>query len=285
VAGKLLSQYPELLREWDTDANGPAGSVLARGQRLAWWTCGHGHRWQAKVVSRFNGSQSAQCPWCTGQLWAPSPGESFGEVRPDLAHYVELRTGLDVTKLPAAAPFYSELWCGDHEHISECGSLAYFSTRTSPCRRCYGIKQRVDLVALYPPGDRLVGVVPQSVTSADETRLRGWLAAQLDLCPPGTAVKIDRLLYGKPWACPDFVLADRCVVIEYDSPGSPGYGWHQGSRADADAEKTRSLDAVGWVTVRVRIAPLPATSPRDVVAPGLTRAVAAETSAAVLRVG
>lgn len=280
IASALLTDYPDLAAEWDSTANGSPDGVLARGQRLCWWRCAQGHRWTATVVGRFNRSRSWQCPWCSGQIIPPAPGEAVPDVRPDLAHYVDVRRGVALSQLAVKSTFWVSLWCGTNRHEPEGGTVAFLMGRESPCRRCFGIKKRAKLVAAYAYGDRLIDVLPAGPDSAQERRLRNLLEAEgLALCPAGTAIKVQDF-FGKPWARPDIVLSCSRVAIEYDSPGAPGAGLHQDARANADALKTQALAEVGWIVVRARMAPLEATSARDVVARRLTRSTAARVAKA-----
>lgn len=71
------------------------------------------------------------------------------------------------------------------------------------------------------------------------------------------------------------------IAIEYDSEGGSA-GYHAGDRAEADARKDELLRAVRWQVLRVRVRPLPPTSPADVVIERLAVA-AGEVATAVRR--
>lgn len=64
----------ELLREWDSERNLPLTpeTVSYRSKKKVWWTCAHGHHWQAAVHTR-TGSGTG-CPYCSGRF--PIPGEN-----------------------------------------------------------------------------------------------------------------------------------------------------------------------------------------------------------------
>ena len=64
----------DLLREWDSERNLPLTpeTVSYGSKKKVWWTCAHGHHWQAAVHTR-TGSGTG-CPYCSGRF--PIPGEN-----------------------------------------------------------------------------------------------------------------------------------------------------------------------------------------------------------------
>lgn len=61
---KYLSDYPELLSEWDYSKNiglDPQKIIHRTKKVKAWWKCSEGHEWQALVANRTYGSG---CPIC-----------------------------------------------------------------------------------------------------------------------------------------------------------------------------------------------------------------------------
>ena len=66
----LNETNPELLAEWDTTRNQPLTpeQVTKGSGKRVWWTCPHGHSWQAVISVRARGHG---CPVCTGQLIQP----------------------------------------------------------------------------------------------------------------------------------------------------------------------------------------------------------------------
>ena len=98
----------ELLAEWDTEKNLPlTPETVSRGSKhRVWWTCAHGHHWQAAVHTR-SGSGTG-CPYCTGRR--PIPGET------DLAtRYPELARQWHPTKNGALTP--SDVLPGSHQLV------------------------------------------------------------------------------------------------------------------------------------------------------------------------
>jgi len=60
----LATTHPELLKDWDFDANGLAPTDIVFGSHYrASWLCPNGHSWYAKVVTRTGGFKSG-CPSC-----------------------------------------------------------------------------------------------------------------------------------------------------------------------------------------------------------------------------
>ena len=64
----------DLLREWVSEKNLPLTpeTVSYGSKKKVWWTCEHGHHWQAAVHTR-TGSGTG-CPYCSGRF--PIPGEN-----------------------------------------------------------------------------------------------------------------------------------------------------------------------------------------------------------------
>lgn len=56
-----------ILREWDAEKNQPlTPATISHGSRVkVWWTCEHGHHWQAAVYTRSG--RHAGCPICAGR--------------------------------------------------------------------------------------------------------------------------------------------------------------------------------------------------------------------------
>ena len=98
----------ELLAEWDSARNLPlTPETISRGSKhRVWWTCAHGHHWQAAVHTR-SGSGTG-CPYCTGRR--AIPGE------PDLAtRYPDIASQWHPTKNGDLAP--SDVLPGSHRLV------------------------------------------------------------------------------------------------------------------------------------------------------------------------
>ena len=60
---KYLSEYKELMLEWDWEANAglDPNKITYGSNKKAWWICKKGHEWLAALYSRKAGSN---CPKC-----------------------------------------------------------------------------------------------------------------------------------------------------------------------------------------------------------------------------
>ena len=65
----LATLAPELARQWHPTLNGSLTPemVTAGSHQKVWWTCSHGHVWQAVIHSR-SGPRKCGCPICAGQV-------------------------------------------------------------------------------------------------------------------------------------------------------------------------------------------------------------------------
>ena len=62
---KLLSEYPELLREWHPTKNGdskPEEFTHGSGKKV-WWLCQEGHPYDSVIKDRTSKRPSG-CPYC-----------------------------------------------------------------------------------------------------------------------------------------------------------------------------------------------------------------------------
>ena len=69
----LAALRPEMLAEWDYDANQAAGLdpalVRPRSNKKAHWVCVRGHRWEASISNRVGHGRG--CPYCANQRVMP----------------------------------------------------------------------------------------------------------------------------------------------------------------------------------------------------------------------
>lgn len=72
-----------VLEQWDTQQNAPlTPQTVSYGSRQkVWWQCERGHRWQAAVYARSDGSG---CPCCTGKRACPGENDLASQI-PELA--------------------------------------------------------------------------------------------------------------------------------------------------------------------------------------------------------
>lgn len=93
---KYISDFPNLMSEWDHQKNTKLPSEVSSGSHYrAWWRCLKNHEWDSEACSRVKGSQ---CRYCTRrEAW---PGETdIGTENPKLADELvdqSLRTKLMV---------------------------------------------------------------------------------------------------------------------------------------------------------------------------------------------
>ena len=68
IRGKndLLTVAPDYLKEWDYEKNTEVkpDQVMPKSNRMAWWRCGSGHSWRARIYSR----EKNGCPYCSGRF-------------------------------------------------------------------------------------------------------------------------------------------------------------------------------------------------------------------------
>jgi len=63
---KWLSDNSELMAQWDYEKNSNLNpfDLTAHSNRKVCWICNKGHKWQATINNRTNGSN---CPICSGR--------------------------------------------------------------------------------------------------------------------------------------------------------------------------------------------------------------------------
>jgi hypothetical protein len=79
----MATTNPELAAQWHPTMNGdlkPA-LVMAGTNKKIWWSCKHGHAWQATGGTRLSGSG---CPYCSGRYVDPGFNDLF-TANPELA--------------------------------------------------------------------------------------------------------------------------------------------------------------------------------------------------------
>lgn len=94
--------HTRLLDEWDAERNLPLTpeSVSYGSHERVWWRCEQGHKWQAAIYARTNGSG---CPYCAGK--------KVGQGNDLMSLYPELAAQWDLQKKCAAKAV--GLFCGE----------------------------------------------------------------------------------------------------------------------------------------------------------------------------
>ena len=78
----LLSNYPELLKEWDYFKNIKRPEEYVSGSAIkVSWICNKKHKWDATIRSRS--LQNTGCPYCTGRL--PTKENNLKKKFPNIA--------------------------------------------------------------------------------------------------------------------------------------------------------------------------------------------------------
>ena len=81
VTGMMVSDFPNLVAEWDHERNeGDPATIPAGRDVTLWWRCATGHRWQANLgmrTMRQTGCRECNRPWATAT-------SSFAAVHPTL---------------------------------------------------------------------------------------------------------------------------------------------------------------------------------------------------------
>lgn len=119
------------------------------------------------------------------------------------------------------------------------------------------------------PGEAFYSDRAPRATSALEGRLRALLGERLDVDLSTTAVRVRTPFFGHQEVWPDIIVPEFAVAIELDTVGRNG-DEHVGRRERTDRRKDHLLAEVGWHVVRVRVRPLRALGPHDLVVAGVS---------------
>jgi very-short-patch-repair endonuclease len=120
------------------------------------------------------------------------------------------------------------------------------------------------------PGRAFRSAVASRATSASEAAVRAALANRLMVDLGCNAVRVRRAFFDRFEVWPDIVIPELAVAIELDTVGRSA-DEHVGRREAIDRRKDRALREVGWEVIRLRIRPLRALGPYDLVVPGVSQ--------------
>ena len=68
--GKFISDYPNLMKQWDYEKNVlEPKKTAAKTHKFAWWLCEMGHSWEAMIKNRV--LTDCGCPYCTSKKVLP----------------------------------------------------------------------------------------------------------------------------------------------------------------------------------------------------------------------
>lgn len=79
----LAIRFPDIASEWHPtrNRNTAATDVVAGSNSKAWWLCGRGHEWYAKIANRT--ALGRGCPYCANQR--PTQANNLASLFPDIA--------------------------------------------------------------------------------------------------------------------------------------------------------------------------------------------------------
>lgn len=136
----LLSQYPNLAKQWDKKRNGTLDprTITPASHTKVWWRCNKKHSWQAAPYSRTR-EKGSGCPYCAGRKVLAGFNDLASQ-RPGLAE--QWYQPLNGTLTPADVTLGSNKkvwWHCERNHVWQ----AYVYARTKPngtdCPVCAGL--------------------------------------------------------------------------------------------------------------------------------------------------
>lgn len=234
----LVEQYrPERNRDLLLSQIPPAAEVWLV------WVCTIGHEFVATPAEqrgRPGGSRSNRswCPVCavpstlpSGSKW-PRPAPATGAPAAPAPTPIRSRAPRHVPARVAAAP-------------------------TEPA-------------ASIAPGRAFRSALAPRATSATEGAVREAIAARLEVDLSLNAVRVRTPFFDRLEVWPDIVIPELAVAVELDTIGRNA-DEHIGRREATDRRKDRLLREAGWEVVRLRVKPLRALGPFDLVVPGMSQ--------------
>lgn len=207
----LASQYPALVKEWDTEKNLPAlpTTISAGSKRLVWWKCAQGHSWRAQIRSRVSG---CGCPVCAGRLVIPGEND-LASLYPKLAQEWDREKNGPLTPEQVPAGTARKAWWRCKKGHSWRAAIAQRAGQGAGCPVCAGqtvVPGENDFASFYPglaqewDSERNGGLTPDRVTPSSNRKV--WWR-----CPLGhhyMAIVASRTISGS--GCP--YCANRRVL-------------------------------------------------------------------------
>ena len=104
----LLSQMPELAKEWDCELNGELNpeNVTIGSNKKVWWKCEKGHSWQATINHRSKGTG---CPFCSGRN-ASKGVNDLETIYPQLAEQWDYEKNQGIKPSEISAHSHKKVW-------------------------------------------------------------------------------------------------------------------------------------------------------------------------------
>lgn len=100
--------------------------------------------------------------------------------------------------------------------------------------------------------------------------MREAIAARLEVDLSLNAVRVRTPFFDRLEVWPDIVIPELAIAVELDTIGRNA-DEHIGRREATDRRKDRLLREAGWEVVRLRVKPLRALGPFDLVVPGMSQ--------------
>ncbi|WAB81108.1 hypothetical protein OVN18_11235 [Microcella daejeonensis] len=255
------SPYPVLVEQFRPERNGDLLLSQIPPAADVWlvWVCALRHEFVATPAeqrARPGASRSARswCPVCAAPSEAPPPGRRW----------------------PSASEIATA--GGARGHDERAGAVARaraHPSRASRPRHVPAAHRAVRTVdgSTVPPGRAFRSARAPRATSASEGRVRALLAERLAVDLSANAVRVRTAFFDRLEVWPDIVIPELALAIELDTIGRAG-DEHVGRREAVDRRKDRLLREVGWEVIRVRVRPLAALGPHDLVVPGISQRAA-----------
>lgn len=146
----LLTEAPELAKEWDYGKNAPLSPemIVGTSNKAVWWICSRGHSWKTQILKRRIGTG---CPYCAGKLVIPGETD-LKTLRPDLAAEWNFeRNGLQLPEQVTAQSHWNMWWICSRGHSYKATVANRF--RGNGCPYCAGklpILGETDLQTVHP---------------------------------------------------------------------------------------------------------------------------------------
>lgn len=128
----LLSQNPDLSKEWSPRNEKTPDEVLRTSGVNYLWNCSKGHEWSTTPKARLAGNG---CPYCSGRRAIPGETDLF-TLRPDLYKYWSEKNTVDKSSLTKSTRT-KVIWNCDVGHEWESTVIAVVRSKI-PCPYCSG---------------------------------------------------------------------------------------------------------------------------------------------------
>lgn len=146
---KKLSEYSELMQEWDTDKNKglDPGCITYGSKRPVWWKCCEGHEWKASVYNRVH--HHSGCPYCAGQRVIPGENDLLSQF-PEVAKMWSPNNKISADQV-CAKTMRKYLWVCDKGHEWKAAVAGCVHGSGCPyCEHKRVIPGETDLESIFP---------------------------------------------------------------------------------------------------------------------------------------